>query len=582
MTPKAILHDSHIGRWRTFSEPVEVLESTDINQVLPILAQVEKQIGDGLWAVGFISYEASAAFEISATTRSEEDFPKIWFALFQNSSLIDLPRSQGNFYLGEWRPELDSEKYYQAVSKVKEYIKRGDTYQTNFTFRQSARFAGDPFECFLSFIEHQSTPYGAFISCDEFSICSASPELFFTKDGTKIITKPMKGTAPRKLEDDEDQKQPDYLKLSSKERSENVMIVDMIRNDLSRIAADASVKPLSLFDVEKFETLWQMTSTIEAYSDKSASEILTALFPCASITGAPKCSTMKIISELEISPRKLYTGAIGLLSPKMMEQTQFSVAIRTLLIDHRQKDASYGVGSGVVWDSDSAQEYCECLLKSEATPNYPLNLELLETILWSEDKGFVLLDSHLERMQNSASFFGFNFEFSKIQNYLRDISIGWKSKIRVRLLVSGDGGIRHEAFDFTPSSRLLKLALAKSAINSKNIYLLHKTTERSIYNAALNALPEYDDVILYNENNEVTETCIGNIAYRRADIWYTPPLSCGLLNGVLRQQLLAEGKLQEGILLVEELSRIDEIALINSVRGWCSATFDSASTRLSA
>lgn len=573
MNYQAVIHDATSGRWRAFKDSEEIVKSCQLDEVLTLLNYVEQRVKAGMWAVGFVSYEASPAFDSSLTVKEDSDFPKIWFAIFDKSEIIDLPEPKPEFFLGPWSSEISRSCYLSSVSKVKDKILRGDSYQTNLTFRQQARFLGDAFNCFLTFISRQSTDYGAYLDCGDFSICSASPELFFNKTGSQILTKPMKGTARREAESLADSESSEDLKASIKNRSENVMIVDMLRNDLSRIGNN--VRALSLFDVQPYQTLWQMTSTIEAYSESPLTEIMTALFPCASITGAPKCSTMRIISDLEHSARRVYSAAIGFLSPELLLPVQFNVGIRTILIDHKESRATYGVGSGIVWDSDSEKEYEECLLKAEATPTLAENFALLETMLWEPENGFNLLERHLARLQKTAAFFCFSFDNQQIKEYLSEISSAWdKNRYKVRLLLSIDGRLRHEKTFFEASSSLLKLKLSKTAINSKNIFLAHKTTERSVYKKALAECGHCDDVLLFNERYEITESCIGNLAFRLGQDWYTPPLECGLLDGTYRQELIENGKISEKMLLVSELKEVNEFAILNSVRGWSRAEID--------
>lgn len=565
----AIIQDSSIGSFRGFFDPKQILSTNDTAEVIPLLEEVDVLVASGLWAVGFLSYEASLAFEDKASVKRDTSFPKAWYAVFDHSEIVELPKSNNNFYLGPWQSEISKKEYAKSLLTIKEHILRGDSYQTNFTFQQNAIFQGDALDCFLTFVSKQSTNYAAYIDCVDFSICSASPELFFVKEGQNIMAKPMKGTAPRSTQRERDFEISQELKFSSKERSENIMIVDLIRNDLSRIAKDQSVRPLSLYDVEAFETLWQMTSTIEARSEKSIPKILEALFPCASITGAPKVSTMSIIEQVEQSPRKIYTGSIGLLHPGKDKFAQFNVAIRTILIDHHSNSASYGIGSGILWDCDVDKEFEECLLKSRATPNYTDKLELLETMLWSRDSGIYLLDQHLVRLSDSARYFNFSCDLISIKQHLEHFITNLPSESqKLRLLLSSDGSIRVENFTFIKSEEALRLSIANSAINSNDIFLYHKTTERSVYKNAFEQNPGFDDVILWNERNEISETCIGNLAFRYGSEWFTPPISCGLLNGIYRQKMLEEGKIKEAVLLLDDVKSVEEFAVLNSVRGW--------------
>jgi para-aminobenzoate synthetase/4-amino-4-deoxychorismate lyase len=353
-------------RWLQFEEPVRVVCVREPEEVLAALHEVETAVSTHhLYAAGFLSYEASAAFGLSVHPSGNDEPPLLWFGLYERlrPPRFQKPRRSGGYQLGEWQPGLNLESYHSAIAAIKAQIAAGNTYQVNFTFPLKASFQGEPWGLFSDLVMAQEGDYGAYVDTGRHVVCSASPELFFRLDGDVLTSKPMKGTAVRGLTLLEDDENAAWLQQSEKNRAENVMIVDMIRNDMGRVAEISSVQVPSLFDVERYPTVLQMTSTVTAKTKASLTEIFQAMYPCASITGAPKVSTMKIIRELEPESRGVYTGAIGFIAPDGI--AQFNVAIRTVTVDREKETAVYHVGSGVVWDSDAQAEYEECLLKAK-------------------------------------------------------------------------------------------------------------------------------------------------------------------------------------------------------------------------
>jgi para-aminobenzoate synthetase/4-amino-4-deoxychorismate lyase len=347
------------------------------------------------------------------------------------------------------------------------------------------------------------------------------------------------------------------------------MIVDMIRNDMGRIAEMGTVHVPRLFEAERYPTVWQMTSTVSSQTTARCSEILKALFPCASITGAPKVSAMRIIADLEPAARGVYTGAIGYLAPG--GRAQFNVAIRTVVVDRLAGRAVYGVGSGVVWDSDADEEYDECLVKARVLVAKPGDFSLLETMLWQPGEGIFLLGRHLRRLADSAKYFGFPIDPPRIKQTLAAAIAALPDQAhRVRLLVDQHGGPRVETQPLPAAigTQPLRLGLAIAPVDREDVFLYHKTTRREIYNTARRARPDCDDVLLWNERGEITETCIANVAVRLDGELVTPPADCGLLAGTLRGELLEAGVLRERAVRVEDMARCAAIFVFNSVRGW--------------
>lgn len=558
-------------QWLYFQNPIEILTTTCVAEIISLLEKVQQFVDRGYYAAGFLSYEAAPAFDASFKVNSTENFPLVWFGIYRDFNVVSLPNGDRSFVSLNWKPSISREDYGAAIAKIKSYIAQGLTYQVNFSFRLQAEFSADPWNYFLQLIQAQNCQYGAFVNLENWAICSASPELFFqqtrSNSQTQIICRPMKGTLARGLVDD--RHLASALRNSEKNQAENLMIVDMIRNDLGRIAEVGSVQVPQLFNVEQYPTLWQMTSSVQCLTEANVVEALRSLFPCASITGAPKSSTMQIIAELENSPRRIYTGAIGYFTPQKI--AQFNVAIRTVLIDRARQTAEYGVGGGIVWDSIEADEYEECCTKSKVL-NQP-QFELLETLLWTSGEYF-LLDFHLQRLQTSADYFAFQVDIDRVCDRL---SIAARNlpllPHKIRLCVSKRGELRLETavLDDDRSPRSLQVALADSPVNSADIFLYHKTTNRSMYERKKQQFPEFDEVLLWNEKGELTEFCTGNLIVELGGEWYTPPIACGLLAGTYRRYLLQQGKVQERIIHREELPSCSRIFLINSVRQMCEA-----------
>ncbi|HET9908145.1 MAG TPA: aminodeoxychorismate synthase component I [Anaerolineales bacterium] len=568
--------------WLHFANPHRVILAQKQDEVIPALLEIERLTQDNDWhAAGFVSYEAASAFDLALRTRASDappdenlplrpidgDFPLLWFGLYSAPewiSEIGDPHDNSTSRLN-WKPTIDRETYNKAIEQIRSHIADGRTYQVNYTMRLQTDFTGSEWDFFLHLTQNQNK-HAAYIDIGRYVICSASPELFFQLDGDRIICQPMKGTVKRGRTTLEDELQSQWLKSSEKNRAENVMIVDMIRNDVGRIAKLGSVEVPHLFDTERYSTLWQMTSTVTAKTSESLTEIFTALFPCASITGAPKVRTMKIITALESTPRKIYTGSIGYVAPN--RKASFNVAIRTGLIDRESKQAEYGVGGGIVWDSTSGDEYEEALLKARVLTEQTPQFSLLETLLWTPDHGFFLRKKHVERMLDSANYFNFPILEKDIDRYLDKLSSTFDSPQRVRLLLHKTGELNSEAKSFHPVQHTspLKVKLAREPIETDNIFLFHKTTHRKVYDMARQGCTDCDDVLLYNDRGELTEFTIGNLVVEFEGKLYTPPLSSGLLAGTFRSHLLDIGQISERSILAEELKVFTRIFMINSVR----------------
>ena len=569
--------------WLHFTKPYRMITAERLDEVLPALHEVEHLSQTNQWyAAGFLSYEAASAFDPALQTHTSTSFletpssrrsarineiPYLWFGLYPKPHRIALPKPAGKQPSLNWHPTTDCETYHAAIARIKDHIAEGRTYQVNYTMRLQTEFTGDAWEFFLQVAQKQNR-HAAYVDTGSHVICSASPELFFQLDGNIITCRPMKGTTSRGRTTVEDREQSEWLKISAKNRAENVMIVDMIRNDLGRIAEIGSVSVPALFETERYPTLWQMTSTVTAKTNASLTQIFTAIFPCASITGAPKVSTMNIIAELENTPRKLYTGTIGYMAPQ--RKGKFNVAIRTALIDRKRNKAEYGVGGGIVWDSNSDEEYTEALLKAQVLNQQWHPFSLLETMLWTPEEGFFLQEKHVARMLDSAGYFDIPLTKENLEEYLEKISSGFHTPQRVRVLLDQTGALAFEsgAINLLDDIQPVKAGLAKDPVDSGNVFLFHKTTRRDVYDTARKGYENLDDVLLYNEKGELTEFTIGNLVIELEGQLITPPISCGVLAGTFRAHLLESGQVVEKAIPIEKLKECNRVFRVNSVRGW--------------
>ena len=572
---RLVLRNDADRNWLEFTEPARILSTCRIDEVPTLVREIEQCVEqEGCHAAGFIAYEAAPAFDPSLPVTADGGFPLLWFGLFPRVTEIALPAPVEDAGPDlHWQPSLTREQYGRCLQTIRTYIGNGDTYQVNFTYRLRTTAAIDPWQLFLRIAGDGEAPFAGFVDTGDWAICSASPELFLRIDGDRIDgdlieSRPMKGTAARGLWFEDDQAQREALVSSEKDRAENLMIVDMVRNDLGRVARSGTVRVPSLFRVERFPTLWQLTSTVTARTDAPLGRLLQATFPPASITGAPKRRTMEIIADLESAPRRIYTGSIGFIAPG--RRAQFNVAIRTLLMHKPSGRLEYGVGGGIVWDSTSAGEYAESLTKTRVLRPGPRDFDLLETLRWSPVEGYGLLGYHLRRLLGSADYFGFAADPGRIREALEGHARGLlpAGTWRVRLLVSRTGGVRCESSPLDPESLgFADLVLARHPIDWRDPFLYHKTTRRTRYEDALRDCPGSIDVLLYNERGEATESTLANLAAEIDGVLWTPPLRCGLLPGTRRAMMLETGLLAERIMTIDEMLASPAVYLLNSVRG---------------
>ncbi|HEY1767403.1 MAG TPA: aminodeoxychorismate synthase component I [Terracidiphilus sp.] len=591
---------SHEPWTSLFTAPLRVCAAYVPEEMPALFAAIEDAVRAGLSAAGFFSYECGEAFEAKAHMRKSPGAALAWFGIYESGYRFD--HGTGCFIDGEppgleelragqerdpAQPDADAgigiaaafgisqEEYVRRIEAIHGWIRAGDVYQLNFTAPWQVKIHGSAAALYERLRARQPVRYGAFLHWAEGrKILSFSPELFFRIDpeegGRRIVTRPMKGTAPRGRTTREDRQRAEWLRGNAKNRSENVMIVDLLRNDLGRIANFGTVRTEDLFAVERYPTLWQMTSTVTAALREGVGfeSIFRALFPCGSITGAPKVRAMQLIGEIEDGPRGVYTGAIGFFSP---QESVFNVAIRTLELN--SETAKMGTGSGIVIDSDAAEEYRECLLKAEFLTRIPAEFSLVETMLWKD--GFPLLGLHLDRLIDSAEYFDFPCERNRLRaalvEHARGFAAGVSRKVRLLLNREGELAITDELLAAgTPAERIGRVSIAGACTDPADPMLFHKTTHRPFYREAFDeaARSGFDDVLFFNLRGELTEGAISNVFLEKNGRWLTPPIECGVLAGVYRRSLLeTRPGAEERVLHEDDLRNADAVYLCNAVRG---------------
>ncbi len=590
-----------------FGEPERIITARYIDEVQPALALIAQAAAAGRYAAGYLAYEAAAAFDpslkifIGAAEKNNAP-PLLWFGIFDPAQVTHSPSGGGLelYHIDAWQPDTTPAAYAEAIKKIRESIRNGDIYQANFTLRLHSQFSGCAEAWYEDLRRDSHGRFNAFLDIGSHRILSLSPELFFSWDGHLLRTRPMKGTAKRspppaaestdwQAWQRDDAALANQLLQSTKNRAENLMIVDLLRNDVSRVAKRGTVKVPHLFTLETYPTLYQMTSTVtaETRADITIAEIFKALFPCGSITGAPKIKSSEVIAERETSPRGVYCGALGYISPD--GTCVFNVPIRTIVIDAESGQATCGVGGGIVWDSETKDEYAEAMAKAAFMKSASHGYELLET-LRLENNEYAWLERHLARLLKSASILGFDTDANKICEVLQEHARLHIDEVRrVRMLVSRTGVITltSELLDapspswsrpvankmfankiFANETPARKIAIANTPVDRHERALHHKTTRRAVYDTHRQQYPEAFDVLLWNQQRELTEFTYGSLVLEIDSQWFTPSLASGLLAGVLRAELIARGEIIEQLLSLDDLQRAQSIWFINSVRGW--------------
>jgi len=565
-------------------EPVGVLEATRAGEVVATLEAAEAAAGRGLWVAGFVTYEAAPGLDQDLVVRDRDAddpfaaLPLAWFAMFERAeeTALPLPRDEEGVAeapAGTWVPTTTRERYESSVDRIRELIAAGETYQVNHTMRLRSRVEGDPRGLYRDLCYAQRGAFSAYLDLGRYRVLSASPELFFELRDGAIVTKPMKGTAPRGRWPEEDRAVAERLLASAKDRAENAMIVDLLRNDLGRISRTGSVTWADVFQAERFETVWQLTTAVSAALEPEVglSGVFRGLFPSGSVTGAPKVRTMEIIRELEDSPRGIYCGAIGYLAPKGSghPDARFNVGIRTVTLDTASRTAEYGVGGGITWDSDASAEYEETVAKTRVLTARRPGFELLETMRHDPAEGVRHLDLHLRRLAASADYFGFRYEETDVREAVeKTIASAPPAPGRVRLALGKDGSVRVAFTPFATEPDVVRVSLDDVPQDPRDVFLFHKTSRRKRYEDARRRHADGDDVLLINERGEVTESTIANVAVRMDGRWVTPPIEAGLLPGIGRAVALDDGSVSEASVTIEDLRSSEELALISDARGW--------------
>lgn len=552
------------GNVKVFENPLEELIAKNLSEVIPVMKKAEEAQKAGKYVAGFISYEAAPAFRSDLLTKTPDlKMPLIWFGVYDTFTDAAVGVKENSPIV--FNMETNYLDYTKKIAAIKSEIASGNTYQLNYTIR----LQGDLPDDFSAQATYQALQqagkanYTALLSTTDFQIISTSPELFFKWEGNLLTTRPMKGTVRRGVTKEADQAAHDWLLNDPKNRAENVMIVDLLRNDLGMITQPGSVRVPKLMNLEPYPTVWQMTSTVTAKTspETSLTNVFKALFPCGSITGAPKARTMEIISQLEDSARGVYCGAIGFLEPN--GNAIFNVPIRTISITNNK--ATYGVGGGIVWDSDAESEFSEIQAKSAILKN-PTSFSLIEC-LRIENGALSRIEFHLARLEQSADYFGFHFNRTETEQLWYKTAKNYADgTYKYRFLLNSDGTTHTEITKISTKNNSITAALAREPISTDDLFLYYKTTNRAIYNHLKNTFT--DETILWNENGELTEFINGNIVLNINGHLLTPPVSSGLLPGTMRASLLAEKRVSEQILTKKDLYKADYVWLINSVRGF--------------
>ena len=567
-----------------FGPPRDVLVARGLHEVCGVLDAVHAAAQAGAWCIGYVRYEAAAAFDTALQTHAAEG-PLAWFSVHDQA--LPWPDALGADAPAAvaWAPGLPRGEFDAALGRIQQAIRDGEVYQVNYTAPLHGTLQGSFDALFAALHRTQPEGYCAHIDAGGTQVLSVSPELFFdwSSDaaGGDILARPMKGTAPRGATPEADAAQAAHLRTAPKERAENVMVVDLLRNDLSRIAQPHSVRVPRLFHTQALPTVWQMTSDVQARTraGTTLADVFAALFPCGSVTGAPKVRAMQLIRELEPAPRGVYCGAVGVVRPHGPPgeggvAATFNVPIRTVVLQAQCAvvQATCGIGSGITSGAEAEAEWHEWRHKRAFVERASAAFDLLETLAL---EGGLLrhVDDHLARMAAAAAHFGYLWDLARVQTCLQALVAqhahgAW----RVRLLLDGRGAPRAEAFALQPTPTPVRLRLAHRAFDEADSeFVRHKTTRRAHYAAFAPTAPGVFDTVLWNRAGEITEGTFGNIAMRLDGRWVTPPLACGLLPGVGRAVALREGRVTEAVVRIEDLPRVDGWAFINSLRGWLDA-----------
>ena len=576
MTPSFLLFDdarADGAPCRLYQSPAGEIVAHEIAEVAPALARLRSAVADGKHAAGWIGYDAGYALEakLHPLARRLGTAPLLWFGLFDNYRILDAEQRAAFLgdpaaaWIGPPRPRIDLAAYLAAASRVKEHLFAGEYYQANLTFGCDIALTGSPLAAYAQLRSRSNAGWGGVVRHPGGWLLSLSPEQFFTLHGGMIEAKPMKGTAPRRADPAADRDEAAALAVDPKQRAENLMIVDLLRNDLARVAEPGSVAVPDLFAVESFPTLHQMVSRVTARlgADVDAVGVLETLFPCGSITGAPKIAAMASLRQLETEARGAYTGSMGWIDPG--GDAAFNVLIRTLVIDENGTQARLGLGSGLVVDSVVEDEWAECLLKGKFVASDTAEFDLIETMRFDPEVGIADLDRHLDRLDGSAGRFAFPFNRHTARNELQAATFRRQEPAMLRLLLSPKGTMAIELKPVPENPRQpVEVAVRPLPVAADDIRLGHKTTARALMDAARVDGGKYETIFVTPEG-QVTEGSYTSIFVERDGKYLTPPLARGLLPGLLRARLIEEGKAEEADLTVDDLA--DGFYIGNTVRG---------------
>ena len=545
-TPFVLLDDARehgAAPARLYRAPQTIIRTSDPAQVTPCLEQLR---ASGRHAAGFLAYEAGHGLEPRLAPGAPTDTPLIWFGIFEDYVEIApetvpalLPAPAGG-WLGRPRPAITRADYATAQARVAQLIVAGDIYQANLTFGCDVSTAGDPLALYAGLRARARSGYGGIVWTGSDWLLSLSPELFFALQSQRLTTRPMKGTAARLPDPALDRAAAAQLAHDPKQRAENLMIVDLLRNDLSRVATPGSVSVPHLFHVESYPSVHQMTSTVSAQlrDGLDAVDVLHAIYPCGSITGAPKIRAMQVIAEVEAAPRGIYTGSIGRIDAN--GDAAFNVAIRTLHLRDGQNRARLGLGSGIVADSQVAEEWNECLAKGAFVAD-SRHFDLIETMRFEPEHGVLRLERHLARLAASASAFDFAFDRHAARNELQAATFRLGEPQRLRLLLARSGRMAIEIAPLPqPPSSPWRVALTPLPVSTDDFRLRHKTSDRDFYDSARKGCAA-DEVIFVDPLGRLSEGSVTNVFVPRGEQLLTPPLTQGLLGGVLRDELIESG-----------------------------------------
>ena len=564
MHRKTVIDFRALGERYTFTQPIKELKTRKVAEVTDLLAQVESYQEQGYYVVGYVSYEAAPAFEEKLVVHPAPLLGEylLYFTVHDSVEKSSIPLTYDEVDMpSNWQEVTSKKEYEKAIAQIHHHLRQGDTYQVNYTVQLKQDLSANPFAIYNRMVVEQEAGYNAYVEHDEMAVISMSPELFFEQNDRELITRPMKGTTKRGLTDQEDLDQTAWLEQDPKNRSENMMIVDLLRNDMNRLSEVGSEHVERLCQVEQYSTVWQMTSTIKSQvrSDVDLVDIFRSLFPCGSITGAPKIATMEIIKNLEPQARGVYCGTIGLLLPN--GRRIFNVAIRTIQLYKGQ--AIYGVGGGITWDSTWESEYREVHQKAAVLYRKQIPFQLITTGKISQNH-LLFKEEHIERLRKASRYFAypFNPEYlrQRIDAECQACHVDKDYRLKISISKSGDIDFcRQELIPLSQAFCQAQLCLQETSLQTPFTYF--KTTYRPHLTIGK------QEKIYHNEKGELLETSIGNLVLQIAGKLYTPPINLGILPGIYRQHLLEIGQVEEKVLTLEELAQAEAIYACNAVRG---------------